>query len=267
MSALIAVYRAQFALSLTNWFAYRVGMLFWFLVRIVEPFIYISVWGAIAQSNSGTVGNFTSGELAAYYIALMIANQMTFSGLIGLWGYRVRSGALSSYLLRPVSLLHRDLANLLANKAITAAFIVPAVVVMAFLFQPVLSLSAANIVSFLVALLMAFLLRFLLESIVGMAAFWVTRMDAAEQLYAVILFFFSGRIAPLELLPGGMQQLANVLPFRWILSFPVEVLSGRISSERLLDGFMAQGLWLVFLFVSLPFVWRACLKRYTGVDG
>jgi len=267
MSALIAVYRAQFALSLSNWFAYRVGMLFWFLVRIVEPLIYISVWGAIAQSNSGTVGNFTPGDLAAYYIALMIANQMTFLGLIGLWGYRVRTGALSSYLLRPVSLLHRDLANLLANKAITAVFIVPAIFIMALLFQPTLILSAVNIIGFLFALVMAFLVRFLLESIVGMAAFWITRMDAAEQLYAVILFFFSGRIAPLVLLPDWMQTVANGLPFRWILSFPVEVMLGRLSSQAMLTGFIVQGLWLVFLLVSLPFIWQACLKRYTGVDG
>jgi ABC-2 type transport system permease protein len=267
MSGLFAVYRAQFVLSFSNWFAYRVGMIFWFLVRVVEPLIYISVWSSIAESNGGMVGGLTSGELAAYYIVLMVVNQVTFLGIIGLWGYRVRVGALSNYLLRPVSLLHRDLADMLANKSITLGFIVPAVIIMVLLFQPTLTLSLLNVVAFIVAVIIAFFTRFLLETVVGMAAFWVTRMDAGERLYSVILFFFSGRIAPLILLPDGMQSLANILPFRWILSFPVEIMMGTLTVEGIVYGFFAQGLWLLLLLICLPRVWRACLKRYTGVDG
>jgi ABC-2 type transport system permease protein len=61
MSGLFAVYRAQFTHSLMYWFQYRVGLIFWFLIRLVEPMIYISVWGSIAKANGGQVDGLTPG--------------------------------------------------------------------------------------------------------------------------------------------------------------------------------------------------------------
>jgi ABC-2 type transport system permease protein len=267
VSSLIAIYRAQFSLSLLNWLQYRVGMIFWFIVRVIEPLIYISVWSSIANNNNGAVNDLTTGDIAAYYIAIMVVNQMTFLGLIGLWGYRVKTGALSSYLLRPVSIFHRDLANLLANKVITLAFIVPTVVILSLLFLPALNSTFLNIIGFIVALVIAFCLRFILESVVGMVAFWLTHMDAVERLYSVTLFFFSGRIAPLLLLPVWMQNLASALPFRWILSFPSEILLGRLTGPEISNGFMAQGMWLILSFVALLVFWRAAIRRYGAVAG
>jgi ABC-2 type transport system permease protein len=265
--SLIAVYRAQFSLSLLNWLQYRVGMLFWFIVRVVEPLIYISVWSSIANNNGGTVNGLTTSDIAAYYIAIMVVNQMTFLGLIGLWGYRVKTGTLSSYLLRPVSIFHRDLANLLANKAITLTFIVPTVMILALLFLPRFNTTPLNFVGFIAALVIGFCLRFILESVVGMVAFWLTHMDAVERLYSVTLFFFSGRIAPLLLLPDWMQHIATILPFRWILSFPTEILLGSLTTQQIINGFAVQGLWLLLLFVSLLIFWHAAVQRYTSVDG
>lgn len=267
MSSLFAVYRAQFYLSLLNWLQYRVGMIFWFIVRVVEPLIYISVWSSIANNNGGTVNGLTVGNIAAYYIAIMVVNQMTFLGLIGLWGYRVKTGALSSFLLRPVSIFHRDLANLLANKAITLTFIVPTVVILTLLFLPKLNTTPRNIIGFIVALVISFCLRFILESVVGMLAFWFTQMEAVERLYSVTLFFFSGRIAPLLLLPVWMQNIADVLPFRWMLSFPVELLLGRLSMEETLVGFFVQLVWIAMIGLLLRFVWRAAVRRYSAVGG
>lgn len=242
-------------------------MIFWFIVRVVEPLIYISVWSSIANNNGGTVNGLTVGDIAAYYIAIMVVNQMTFLGLISLWGYRVKTGALSSYLLRPVSIFHRDLANLLANKAITLTFIVPTVVILSLLFLPGLNTTPLNIIGFIAALVISFCLRFMLESVVGLIAFWFTQMDAVERLYSVTLFFFSGRIAPLLLLPIWMQHIANILPFRWILSFPTEILLGNLTTPEIVNGFVAQGLWLGLLLLGLLIFWRAAVKRYTSVDG
>jgi ABC-2 type transport system permease protein len=267
VSRLLAVYRAQFALSLIVWFQYRVGMFFWFLIRLVEPMIYISVWSSIANAHGGSLDGLTAGDFAAYYIVLMVSNQMTFLALINLWGERVRSGALSAYLLRPVSVVHRDLPNMLANKTITLALIIPGGLILAVLFHPVFSLRVLTILGFLLALIIAFLLRFVLETLVGMGAFWITRMDAVERLYSVILFFCSGRIAPLALLPEWIRFISDVLPFRWILAFPTELLLGHLSNDDVLKGFLAQSLWLMVLLMCLPLVWRSGVKRYTGVDG
>jgi ABC-2 type transport system permease protein len=192
---------------------------------------------------------------------------MTFLGVLSLWDYRLRGGGLTNYLLRPVNVIHRDLALMLANKVITLTFIFLGILILGVLFHPTFSLTVSRFSGILVALAVAFLMRFVLETVVGMSAFWIIRVDALERLYVVILFFCSGRIAPLALLPDWMQAIANVLPFRWILAFPAELLLGRLSQTTIIQGFLAQGLWLAFLLICLPLIWHIGVKRYTGVDG
>ena len=51
------------------------------------------------------------------------------------------------------------------------------------------------------------------------------------------MLFLSGQMVPLSLLPAPVQALAAVLPFRWMVSFPVELLLGRVSPQDTLAGY------------------------------
>ena len=73
-----------------------------------------------------------------------------------------------------------------------------------------------------------------------MAAFWTTRIGAINQTYFVMMLFLSGQIAPLTLFPYPLQTVAAVLPFRWMISFPVELLLGRLTPVEALTGLGVQ---------------------------
>ncbi len=81
------------------------------------------------------------------------------------------------------------------------------------------------------------------------------------------MFFFSGQVAPLSLLPGVIQSIADVLPFRWMLSFPTELLLGRVSTQDALSGFIAQLIWIGTIVLLLRFIWGASVRRYGAVGG
>ena len=83
--------------------------------------------------------------------------------------------------------------------------------------------------AFIPALLLAFLVRFLLEWTLALAAFWTTRVNAINQVYFVLMLFLAGQIAPLTLFPRWIQVVADILPFRWMLGFPVELVLGRLT--------------------------------------
>ena len=55
--------------------------------------------------------------------------------------------------------------------------------------------------AFVPAILLAFVVRFFMEWTLALAAFWTTRVSALNQMYFMAALFFSGQIAPLELLP------------------------------------------------------------------
>ncbi len=74
-------------------------------------------------------------------------------------------------------------------------------------------------------------------------------------------------MAPIVLLPAGMQQLAIVLPFRYMLSFPVEILAGQLEGSAIWTGLAIQAAWLLLALALCVGLWRAGLRRYSAVGG
>ena len=97
------------------------------------------------------------------------------------------------------------------------------------------------------------------------AAFWTTRVSAINQVYFVLVLFLSGQIAPLSLFPHPIQVIAAILPFRWMIGFPVELLLGRLTPLQALTGLGAQAMWLVISLILIRIVWRAGIKVYSAV--
>lgn len=104
-----------------------------------------------------------------------------------------------------------------------------------------------------------------MEWTLAQAAFWTTRVGAINQTYFVLMLFLSGQIAPLTLLPHPVQVVAAILPFRWVISFPVEVLLGQHTPVEALMGLGAQVAWLIIGIVLVRVVWRAGLRVYSAV--
>ena len=265
MSALIEIYRAQFKVWINQQLQYRVALIIWLIGMVLEPVIYLVVWTTVAQTSGGRVGNYTSGDFAAYFITLMLVNHATFTWIMFGFEYRVRQGQLSPMLLRPVHPIHGDIAENVSYKFLTLSIMVPAALILAWTFHAVFHITLATALVFTPALVLAFLLRFLLEWTLALVSFWTTRVNAVNQLYYVLLLFLSGQVAPLSLFPRPVEQLANVLPFRWMVAFPVELLLGRLDNGQIAAGFAAQAIWLVVIFFILRAVWRLGVRKYSAV--
>jgi ABC-2 type transport system permease protein len=70
---------------------------------------------------------------------------------------------------------------------------------------------------------------------------------------------------PLTLLPGPVRVLAEILPFRAMIGFPVELLLGRLTMAEALTGLGIQAAWVVVGLVLLRVVWRAGVRIYSAV--
>ena len=263
--SLLRLYRAQFQTTIASQLQYRVALVIWMLGLVLSPVIYLAVWAAVARSQGGEVDGFTAGDFAAYFLAVMVVNHATFTWIAWEFEYRVRHGTLSPLLLRPVHPIHRDIAENLSFKALTFAVVVPVAAVLAIAFRPTFNAEPWAIAAFVPALALAVALRFAIEWTLALAAFWVTRVEALNRLYFVTGLFLSGQAAPLELLPAPARLLADLLPFRWFLAFPVELLLGRLSSRETLIGFAALTGWLAVAVLLLRIAWGRGVRRYGAV--
>ncbi|MCB9137205.1 MAG: ABC-2 family transporter protein [Caldilineaceae bacterium] len=267
MSHLLSVYKGYFRTSLAVQFQYRAAMFIWLLGAIMEPLVYLVVWRTVALQQGGSVGGYDVGGFAAYYLTMMLVNHFTFSWIMWEYDYRIRSGEFSSLLLKPVHPIHSDMADNWAYKLFTLTLYVPVAIGLAWLFRPTWNVEGWALLVLPVALILAFLTRFFLDWSLAMSAFWTTRVQAINQAYFVAMLFFSGRLAPLTLFPPWFQHIADFLPFRWVMAFPVELALGRLTPGQALIGFGVQLGWMAAGLLLLNLVYRAGIRRYAAFGG
>jgi len=265
MTGMLDIYRQQFRTTFASFVQYRASILIWMTWHVLEPLIYLVVWSVVSQSTGGSVGGFTPGDFSAYFIVMMLVNHVTYTWVIYEYEYRIRHGSLSFALLRPMHPIHSDIVDNISSKLITMPMMLLAAAVLALAFHPAFHPGLWEIMIFVPALGLAFALRFLVEWTLAMVAFWTTRVSAVNQGYYVAALFLSGQMAPLVLLPYPIQVAAAVLPFRWMISFPVELLLGRLTPVDAMMGIAAQIVWLGLAFVILKTVWRAGIRTYSAV--
>ena len=104
------IYRSMMKLSILEQWQYPVANYFYMIGMIAEPVIYMVVWSTVAMQQGGTVGGFTPGEFAAYYIVWTLVRSMNVVFTPYGWEWRIRDGQLSMSLIRPIHPLHSDVA-------------------------------------------------------------------------------------------------------------------------------------------------------------
>lgn len=265
MSGLFDLYRAQFKVTIAEQFQYRGALVIWMLGLILEPVIYLSIWAAVARSQGGAVDSFTASDFAAYYLLAMLVDHATFTWLMWEMEYWIRQGNLSPLLVRPVHPIHRQIANNLTFKLLNLVVIVPVVIALTLIFRPNFTVTATTALLFVPALILAMTLRFAIEWTISTLGFWLTRISSIAQLYMILFIFLAGYAAPLQLLPGPAQTVAEWLPFYRMLGFPVDVLLGRLPQDQLVSGFAAQIAWVAIMLVLLNVAWARGVRKYGAV--
>jgi len=263
--ALATYYTAKLRTELALQLAYRGAVLIWLLSLIMQPLIAIVVWTTVARSQGGSAGGFTEGEYAAYYIILMVVNQLTFSWHMWEMEWRVRTGFYSGILLRPMHPIHNDIVENMSFKVLTLIPLLPITVVFSIVFGAEYNWKPLNLACFLPAIALAALICFMTEWCVGLLAFWMTKTSALYQLYQSVFLFLGGVIAPLALMPEPVRIVSTILPFRWILPFPVDMARGSLGGREIAIGFGMQVIWIVLLLGFLRLAWGQAIKRYSAV--
>ena len=263
---ILRLYAQQFKTTFASMVQYRASLFIWMISQVLEPLVYLIVWSTVSTSSGGTVGGYTARGFAAYYLTLMLVNQVTYTWIMWEYEYRVRQGFLSFALLKPVHPIHSDISDNLSSKVISLPILLIVAGILALIFHPTAALTLNTALAFIPALILAFLGRFLVEWSLAMAAFWTTRVNAINQVYFILMLFLAGQIAPLTLFPRWLQILADILPFRWMLGFPVELVLGRLTPLQVMEGFAAQSVWLVISLVLIRLIWRAGVRVYSAVD-
>jgi len=245
--------------------AYRAEFLIWVLAYSM-PIIMLALWTAVARE--APVGRFGEREFQAYFMATLLVRLSTGSWVVWDINNEVRQGTLQKRLLRPIHPLLTYLAENMAALPMRIVVIVPIVIgTMWWLGLNVVTHDAVQLAIVPFSLLGAFLLTFWAMAAIGTLAMFLESSIAVFDLWLGFYTVLSGYVMPLALFPKQVQAVLVWLPFRQMLSFPVENLLGLMSREQSLWALLTQWLYAGAFALLAQALWRAGMKRFAAFGG
>lgn len=244
--------------------AYRLDAVTTFLSSIIFLILYYAVWSAIDAS-----GNIEGGlnQVMTYLVAGQIVSNAAFLQTEMFIGERIRKGTIVNELKRPISFISHVYFHELGWTVFNSLTKAIPVAVLGVVFLDIQLPGAVNAVSFAVSIFLAFNLVFLLAYANSMLVFW-TKVDWSLRMTRnTVQSLFSGVLFPLYLLPGGLQEIFNLLPFRAMADAPIQIFTGNATGFGLLKIFGLQIFWIIILFAVAHLMWRKANNKLTVQGG
>ena len=261
----IRAYPTLLRIGLSEVVAYRAEFLVWILTTNM-PLVMLAIWHAVARD--GAVGRFDQKEFTAYYLAVQAIRLLTSTWVVWQISMEIRDGTLAAKLLRPVHPLFAYSAEHLAAVPLRALVVSPIFVVLYFAAGDRLAVHDPLMLAIFVASLVgAWLLIFFTMVLLGALAFYIESALGLFELWLGIHAIFSGYLIPLEVLPWWIRGATRVLPFRYMLGFPVETLVGLETHAGALHELAVQWGYVGFFFAVSLLAWRAGVRRFAAYGG
>lgn len=251
-------------------FEYKSLSVVWFLTSLAIPALMLVFWSGATASQGGTILGWTYANFATYYLFIALAGSLFIAHIENAVAHDdIKNGELASYLLKPVPYFSLSLLSELPWRFIQGVFSVLSIVVIAFFIQNIIQITSSPII-FLLAVIMAilaFCISFTFKMCLGLLAFWFTDIGGIMELSDIVLSLCSGIVIPLIFLPAGLKLILNILPFSYMVYYPVIGFLGKLDivSELVIIGI--QIIWIILFLLLYKILWLAGRKKFMAVGG
>lgn len=245
---------------------YRGDIFIFTLDGIIAPLLGLAVWLSISDA---TKLPLTRSELIIYFLVVFFVNTSTSAWAAYFIADEIKRGDFSKYLIRPFGMLEQNAIQNIAEKMHKLFFILLVNLVLYFIlfnshtFSPG-QISIPTLILFIITLIIAAIIYFLIDIIIGLSAFWFTDVDFLRGMHSFARDFLSGKLIPIIMLPASLSSAALFSPYRYVVSFPVEVLLNKLSFDQLIIGLSVQLCWLFILIIFYKILYAKGITLYQG---
>lgn len=261
-------YLACFSTGLKAGFEYRANIFFSIAGAISPIVIQTALWTVLyATGSEATLFGFSRERMIAYTILAQLVSRLVRTGFEYDINNDIHSGTLDRYLVKPVGYFGFRLFSFIGDKCaqtiVMAVIIAAAVFVMSFAFG--MNAGVTTISLFLAAVACAFILNFLIFWCVALCGFWLTEIGFLFEAMRIVIISLSGGIFPLSVFGTQAERYLSLLPFKFTIQFPAELLVGRVDSDAVIPAFTTALCWMIALTLLGQLIWRRGIKKFAAV--
>lgn len=241
---------------------YRGDVFIWTLTETITPLIALAIWFTLAtQGNTAT----SPRDTLTYYILAMLVMTATASWVSYFLTQAILDGQIIKYLTRPFSAFWEQITDNIIVKSLRLAIPIPVVIIIFIFFPEWFSPSIYESVRIVLAILsiaLGAVIAFVVDSILATLAFWLEDVHQIIGYHYLLWTIGTGVLIPYIFLPQTIKIILSFLPYRYIVSAPIEILVSSSSNTPATTLIMIQIAWIIGLTVVLKVLWKRGLRRY-----
>jgi ABC-2 type transport system permease protein len=252
-------YRLNFLLSLVS----AVFPIF------IQTFLWTAIFTASSAGSSAVIYGYTYQQMIAYTFLAGLVARIVRTGFEYEIMDDVKSGKFSKFLVQPVGYFPYRIASYFGQKLpnLVMVLVILALVLVGLVLFMGMTLEFIRILVFLVTIVLAVTLNFLIFYCISAMSFWIVEVGFLFEGIRITTILLSGGIFPLEVFGDTFNRINNFLPFRYTISYPINVLNGRLAPGEIVTGMLVQVLWIGLCVLLADGLWRVGSRRFVAVGG
>ena len=233
------------------------------LIRGLITFAILALTFRAVFAQTDRFAGYSYSSIFTYLLMARVLHFTTRGNTAREIAREIREGDLSNYLLKPVSYIRFWFFSFLGDRLfeilIRFCLIAIFLVLLPSLFQfPPLS----QFLWFLLFLIFSLFFNFLINLIMGSFAFWVVDIRLFSVTIGLSIDFLAGELIPLDLLPQVLKKIGLLLPFQYMMFFPIKIYQGSLSVIQIIQGMFIFLIWIGITSWFLRWLWQRGLKKY-----
>ena len=260
-------YFTHFKISLSNELEYRADV----FIRIAAHFIpilgFYYLWRSLYLQGA-VYGSYDFRGLATYFLVSSLINSWIPTYMvIDSMGEAIRTGVISANLIKPLDFRFLKLSEFFSQRLVRLIVSFFLILASFFIFKSHLAFPSTLLTwaTFLVSASLSIILAFWLFFNFSIASFWLNRVGGFAFSLEVVSRFLNGSYIPLDLLPTQLQFFINLLPFKYIVFFPIQIFLSQVSGWQVFTGLVIQSGWILACYLLSRHAWRWGIYRYEAV--
>lgn len=259
-----------FTMGISKATEYRFDFFFSYFGALFPILIQVSMWKAIYETTGeGILYGYTYHKMLLYTFFVGVTAKFISTGFEWEINDDIKNGGLNKYMVKPINYCYYRGACFFGERFSLSIIFLIILVVISGIFKSLgyFEIDLLGIGQFIVAILLALVLNFVVFFIVGLLGLWFSEISRIFPAISIIIMVISGGIFPLDILGDSFNRVILFLPFKYMLQFPVEIITGKDMTIPIYFLFMVQTFWIIVFGIVSGILWKNGLKKYIAVGG